>query len=42
MHQNRSSEHSNNTPIRTNVKETGRFGVYAYGVYVVDWIAIGY
>ena len=42
VYQNRSSEHSNNIPIRTNVKETSRFGVYAYGVYAVDWIAIGY
>lgn len=42
VHQNRSSEHSNNVPIRTNVKETTRFGVYAYQVWAIDWIAIGF
>ena len=42
VYQESSSDGNNNTPIRTNVKETSRFGVYAYGVYAVDWIAIGY
>lgn len=42
IHQKRSAEHSDNTPIRTSVKEVTRFGVYAYQVYSVDWIAVGY
>ena len=41
VYQKISADHSNNTPMKTSVKETTRFGVYSYGVSSVDWLAIG-
>jgi len=41
VYQKISADHSNNTPMRTSVKETTRFGIYSYGVSSVNWIAIG-
>lgn len=40
--QKTSAEHTNNTPMKINAKETTRFGMYAWQVYACDWIAIGY
>lgn len=40
--QKTSAEHTNNTPMRINARETTRFGMYAWQVYACDWIAIGY
>ena len=36
------AEHTNNTPMKINVKEKTRFGMYAWQVWACDWIAIGY
>ena len=41
VYQKISADHNNNTPMKTSVKETTRFGVYSYGVSSVDWLAIG-
>mgnify|MGYP006932715895 FL=1 len=41
VYQKISADHSNNTPMKTSVKETTRFGVYSCGVSSVDWLAIG-
>ena len=41
VYQKISADHSDNTPMRTSVKETTRFGIYSYGVSSVNWIAIG-
>lgn len=42
VYQKVSADHSNNTPMRTTAREGGRFGVYTYGVYSIDWIAVGW